>query len=164
MISHTVQRGVNMNEKTLFWLVKIVIVIMVICGIAFNLFLAPLTSSDVGSKGFAIAIQCIFQSLISIPCFFVLIIAWKISLDMQKGRLFTFENANRVRQASTALFVSILGFLFGKVLFYILGWNKELIVHLIILIVGLSILVLMLVLSHYIYCAAKLQEESDFTV
>ena len=153
-----------MNEKTLLLLVKIVIVIMILCGIAFNMFLAPMTATDMGSKGTAITIQYIFQWLVSIPCFFVLFLAWKICLDMQDNGLFTFENAKRVRYASIALFVSILGFLFSKVFFYILGWNRELIVHLIILIVGLTILVMMMVLSHYINCAAKLQEESDFTV
>ena len=153
-----------MKEKALLWLVKIVIVIMLLCGIAFNIFLAPMTATDIGSKGIAIIIQCVFQWLVSMPCFFVLFWAWKICLEMQNGRLFTFENAKRVKYASIALFVSILGFLFGEIFFYILGWNRELIVHLIILIVGLTILVMMIVLSHYIYCAAKLQEESDFTV
>ena len=153
-----------MKEKALLWLVKIAIVIMLLCGIAFNIFLAPMTATDIGSKGIAIIIQCVFQWLVSMPCFFVLFWAWKICLEMQNGRLFNFENAKRVKYSSIALFVSILGFLFGKIFFYILGWNRELIVHLIILIVGLTILVMMIVLSHYINCAAKLQEESDFTV
>lgn len=153
-----------MNEKSLLNWVRIVIILMAICGIAFNLFLAPLTSTEIGSQGVAIVCQCVFQWLISIPCFWVLFIAWKICLGMQNGRLFTFENSILIKQASILLFSSVISFLIGKILFYLLGWNKELIVHMIILIIGFTIGVMIMVLSHYIYCAAKLQEESDFTV
>ena len=153
-----------MIEKYLLFLVRVTIIVMVMCGIAFNLFLVPMTSTDIGNNQIAIIIQCIVQWVISIPCFCVLVLAWRISSNMKSGRLFAFENAKRINDASTLLFISIVGFIIAKVLFYLLGWNKELIVHVIIIIVGLALLVMMKVLSHYIYNAAELQEESDFTV
>ena len=153
-----------MVEKSLLCLVRITIVVMAICGIAFNIFLVPMTATDIGNNEIAIVIQCISQWIISIPCFGVLILAWIISSNMKIGRLFTFENAKRIKQASILLSISIIGFIIAKVLFYCLGWNKELIVHIIIIIVGLTILVMMMLLSYYIYNAAELQEESDFTV
>ena len=128
------------------------------------MFLAPLTSTEIGSKGVAISCQCIFQWLISMPCFFVLFIAWETCLDMQNGRLFTFENAKRIKRASILLLSSVISFVIGKVLFYLLGWNKELIIHMIIFIIGFTVWVMIAALSHYIGSAAKLQEESDFTV
>ena len=153
-----------MIEKSLLCLVRITIIVMAICGIAFNIFLAPMTATDIGNNEIAIVIQCIVQWVISIPCFCVLVLAWRISSNMKSGRLFAFENAKRINDASTLLFISIVGFIIAKVSFYLLGWNKELIVHVIIIIVGLALLVMMKVLSHYIYNAAELQEESDFTV
>lgn len=153
-----------MREKSLINLTRVVILLMAICGVAFNLFLVPLTSTDIGCEGAALIVQCVFQWLVSIPCFWILILAWKICADMKKGRLFTLENSNRIRRAAIALLISIIGFLIAKAVFYFLGWNKELILHLIISIVGFTFLVIMIVLSHYIYRAAELQEESDYTV
>lgn len=153
-----------MQEKSLIHLTRVIILIMAICGIVFDLFLVPLTATDVGGEGVPLLVQCIFQWLVSIPCFGILVLAWRVCADMKKGRLFILENSIRIKRAAVSLLVSIIAFLIGKVIFFLLGWNRELILHLIIAIVGFTFLVIMIVLSHYIYRAAELQEESDYTV
>lgn len=153
-----------MNERSLLWALRAVIILMAICGIAFDVFLVPLTANGDQINEAAVAVQCVYQVIVSLPCFWILILAWRICDDMKNGRLFTFENSKRVGSASVALLISIVGFLMGKALFYILGWNRELILHLVIAIVGSTFLVMMMALSYYINCAAKLQEESDLTV
>lgn len=153
-----------MSEKVLFRAMKLIVILMGICGIAFDIFLVPLTIAE-KYYGTAVEwIQWIFQCIVSVPCFWILCLAWRICNDMAEGRLFTFENANRIYKSSIALLGSVSAFLAGKIVFFLLGWNRELLIHLIIAIMGITFLIIMNVLAHYIRRAAELQEESDLTV
>ena len=153
-----------MSEKVLFRAMKLIIILMGICGIAFDVFLVPLTVAEKYDGTVEELIQWIYQCIISVPCFWILCLAWKICNDMAKGRLFTFENANRIYKSSIALLVSVLVFLIGKVVFFLLGWNRELLIHSIIAVMGITFLIIFNALAHYIRRAAELQEESDLTV
>lgn len=153
-----------MSDKVLFRAMKLIIILMGICGIAFDAFLVPLTIAEKYDGTVVELIQWIYQCIVSAPCFWILSLAWKIGNDMARGRLFTFENANRIFKSSVALLVSVSAFLIGKVVFFLLGWNRELLIHSIIAVMGITFLIIFNALAHYIRRAAELQEESDLTV
>lgn len=153
-----------MTEKVLLRGMRFIIILMGICGIAFDIFLVPITCAETYRGTAAELIQWIYQCAVSLPCFWLLILAWRVAKEMERGRVFVAENAIRIQRAAIALTASVAAFLFGKILFFALGWNTELLIHLIIAIMGITFTIIMMALSHYIRRAAELQEETDLTV
>ena len=160
-----------MNEKKLTILMRVAILLIGLCGVAICLFWLPMSSGK-GAATFSwdelqkvqVWTQYAFQWLISLPCFWLLITAWKITGDMQRGRLFTEENVRLVKKSTVILLVDILLYLAGNIIFAVLGWNEWFILQLFAAIVGLIIAILLFILSQYLMKAAVLQEESDLTV
>lgn len=161
-----------MIDKKLCEWVKFIIVLMGICGLLFDVFLVPIEVGNLGTEGgqyfdktnISFIVQYFFQWIVSIPCFWVLILAWRACGDMKTGNLFTVKNSKRVKQASVALLISVVAFIVGNLIFAILKWNSEYSIRIIIAIMGVTFWVIMTVLSHYLKRAAELQEESDATI
>ena len=159
------------NEKKLTVLMRTAIVLIGICGVAICLFWLPMNGNNGGvTLSWEVlqktenCIQYIFQWVVSLPCFWLLVMAWIIASDMQKERLFVEKNALRVKQATAILLADILLFLIGNIIFALLGWSEWLILHLFAAVVGLIIAILLFIFSQYLMKAANLQEESDLTV
>ena len=160
-----------MNEKGLTNLMRLAIFLIGACGTMICLFWLPMSSgkglavfSWIELKKLEIWTQYVFQWLISLPCFWLLIMAWKVTSDMQKGKLFTEQNVRLIKNATVILLVNILLYLAGNVTFAALGWNKWLILQLFAVIVGSIIAILLFIFSQYLLKAAGLQEECDLTV
>lgn len=161
-----------MQDKKLSFLIRATIIFIAVCGVAICLFWVPM-----GEFGWQIGdaclvegetkefwIQVIFHWLVSIPCFYLLWLAWQVTKDMQKGRLFIVENSVRVKYATYVLAGDLLLFLLGHTLFTLLRWNTSYIIYLLVALIGLVVVVFLAVLSHYLSQAAELQEESDGTI
>ena len=158
-----------MTEKALCFWVRCAIVAMAICGVCVCIFWYPysvsLTTEKIqGAKTAAYWLQLTFYWLISLPCFAILFIGWKITTEMKSGSLFLETNAKAVKTAVQILFTDIAVFLIGNVIFLFLGWNVFAFVYLFIAVIGLIIGVFMAILSHYLYKAAELQEECEGTI
>ena len=160
-----------MDEKRLTLLMRLVIILIGLCGVMICLFWLPMSSGK-GWVAFSWAelkkveflAQYAFQWLISLPCFWLLIMAWKMTLDMQKGRLFIEQNVLLVKKATVILLVNIILYLAGNITFSALGWNAWLVLQLFAALVGLIITILLFIFSQYLMQAAVLQEESDLTI
>ena len=160
-----------MDDKKLTVFMRIAIILIGICGVAICLFWLPMTTTkSFGALSWGALrkvenwTQYIFHWGISLPCFWLLIMAWEVTSDMQKGRLFIEKNAVRVKCATVILLCDILLFLIGNITFAILGWNEWLVLHLFAAVVGLIVAIVLFIFSQYLRKAATLQEESDLTV
>ena len=161
-----------MKDKKLSFLMRVSIISIAVCGIAICLLWVPM-----GEFGWKIGdewlfegqtkefwSQIIFHWIVSLPCFYLLWLAWQVTNDMQKGRLFIFENSLRVKRAMYILTADLLLFLLGHTLFALLRWHAFDIIYLLVALMGLIVVVFLTVLSHYLSRAAELQEESDGTI
>ncbi len=161
-----------MNEKALSALTRAAIIIIGICGLLTCLFLVPTSIGQGTLKDISWGtlntsefwIQYIFHWIVSLPCFWLLVIAWQITLDMDQGRLFLSQNAIRVNRATAILIIDIMAFVIGNIIFVLLGWSSWFVLHIFVAITGLLLSVFMYILSKYLMRAAILQEESDLTV
>ena len=158
-----------MSEKRLSVLIRFAIVLSCICGLLSCLFWIPISVGvtslrNIPWKSVEFWMQYIFHWMVSLPCFWLLVLAWKVSVSMNKDKLFLEKNSVYVRNASLILTVDIIVFLIGNILFALIGWNSWLILQGLFAVTGLVICIFMYVLSKYLSQAAILQEESDLTV
>ena len=74
------------------------------------------------------------------------------------------QNSLRTKQAACVLTMDLLVFLVGHTVFALLQWNQLYILYCFAAVIGLVLVMLLSILSHYLYRAAELQEESDGTI
>ena len=161
-----------MQDKKLSFLMRTSIIFIAVCGIAICLLWVPM-----GEFGWKIGeawlfegqtkefwVQIVFHWMVSLPCFYLLWLAWQVTKDMQKGRLFIVQNSVRVKYATYVLAGDLLLFLLGHTLFALLRWNTSYILYLLVALIGFIVVVFLTVLSHYLLRAAELQEESEGTI
>lgn len=108
----------------------------------------------------------VFLRLTVIPCYLVLISAWKVAGNIGKGRSFSYENGRCFKKISQYACADSMFFLVGNILFWLLGINHPgiVIVSLVIVFLGLSISLASKALSQLVDDAAGLQEECDLTI
>ena len=161
-----------MSEKKLSLLMRLAIILIAVCGVAICAFWVPVGIFGWLNRGVAWAdlqtiefwLQFIFQWMVSLPCFYLLFLAWHITADMKEGKLFAFENSLRTKRAAYVLTVDLLVFLIGHTVFALLQWNTVYGLYAFVAVIGLILAVFLVVLSHYLCRAAELQEESDLTI
>ena len=158
-----------MTEKSLCIWVRYAILAIAICGVCACAFWYPYsvswsTKALQATQKVAYWVQLVFYWLISLPCFALLCMGWKITTAIKEDRLFVEQNATLVKKAVHILFADIIVFLVGNAIFLALGWNAFALLYLLFAVVGLVISVFMAILSHYLYKAAVLQEESEGTI
>ena len=108
----------------------------------------------------------IFLWILSVPCYMALWMAWKIFTDIEKDRAFTMENAKRMGNVSFLAAADAVLLVVGNVVYLILNMNHPgvLLAAFFIALVGIAIAIAAAMLSHLIRKAAKLQDESDWTI
>ena len=108
----------------------------------------------------------IFLWATGIPCFAVLMDAWKIAGNIGKDRSFSEENA-RLFQKISVFSAADAGFFFvGNLILLLLDMSHPSVVlfSLIVVFAGVAVAVAAAVLSHLVKKAALLQEQSDWTI
>lgn len=163
-----------MTTKSLLFWVRCAIVIIALCGItvcalwypySFSIINIDLTAADLSElttvQGWGLLS---FYWTVSIPCFAILIIAWKISASIKTEQLFTNKTAKMIKICALILLVDLSVFLIGNVVFLLLKMNDFAIIYFFLIMGGLVLSVLLSALSHYVAKAAELQELSDGTV
>ena len=159
-----------MTGKALCFWVRCAIIAIAICGVCVCAFWYPfsisLTSTKLqaGEQTAAYWTQLLFNWLASLPCFWILVMGWKVTAAIKEDRLFKEEIAKTVKIATQILFMDVAVFFVGNLVFLLLGWNDFALMYLFFVIIGLVIGVFMAILSHYLYRAAELQEESEGTI
>ena len=163
-----------MTTKSLLFWVRCAIVIIALCGItvcalwypySFSIINIDLTATDLSElttvQGWGLLS---FYWAVSIPCFAILIIAWKISASIKTEQLFTNKSAKMIKICALILLVDSSVFLIGNVVFLLLKMNDFAIIYFFLIMGGLVLSVLLSALSHYVAKAAELQELSDGTI
>ena len=167
-------RGFDMTTKSLLFWVRCAIVIIALCGItvcalwypySFSIINIDLTATDLSELTTVQGWELLsFYWAVSIPCFAILIIAWKISASIKTEQLFTNKSAKMIKICALILLVDSSVFLIGNVVFLLLKMNDFAIIYFFLIMGGLVLSVLLSALSHYVAKAAELQELSDGTI
>jgi len=102
----------------------------------------------------------------AIPCYIILLFVFKISGEVRNDNSFSYQTAKYLKNIAVLIFVDIACFFVGNIVLFFLNMNHPgiLFVSLIIDIVGIVIALVAVILSHFVYKAAILQEESNGTV
>lgn len=163
-----------MTAKSLFFWVRFSIVIIALCGLTVCALWYPYSFSliKIGLLGSELSELTSIQSwgllsfywAVSIPCFVILIIAWKISVYIKTEQLFTIKVANMIKLCALILLIDLGIFLIGNIIFLLLKINDFAIIYFFLIIGGLVLFILLSVLSYYVAKAAELKEISDGTV
>jgi len=156
-----------MNRLTLANRLKAIIIGAAICGLILYAFLLPYLGRQLfPDTPLAFWGYLCFLWISGIPCYAVLIFAWRIAHNIGLDRSFTEENAVLLRRISTLAAVDA-GYIFiGNPILILLGVGHELFVLLSVIIVfaGIAVSVAAAALSHLVLRAAELQEQSDLTI
>lgn len=108
----------------------------------------------------------IFIWLSAIPCYIVLVFAWKIFTNIGKDESFTALNANYLKWISILAAVDSFFFFIGNVILGLLSMNHPgiIIFALFVVTFGFAITIIAAALSHLVMKAADLQTQSDLTI
>lgn len=108
----------------------------------------------------------IFIWMTGIPCYAVLVLAWKVAVNIGKDNSFSMDNARLMKCVAGMALFDVTFFFIGNVVFLFLNMNHPgiVIASLLIVFIGVAVAVAAVVLSHLIAKAAVLKEEADFTI
>lgn len=157
------------QHRLIKWL-KFLVIFVAGCGMVMDLGVLP----GVGSWMVDLAPEfggyfwpwLIFLWILSVPCYMALWMAWKIFTDIEKDKAFTMENAKRMGNVSFLAAADAVLLVVGNVVYLILHMNHPgvLLASFFIALVGIAIAIAAAMLSHLIRKAARLQDESDWTI
>ena len=105
--------------------------------------------------------QLSFYWAVSIPCFIVLIMAWKTAREVKADRAFTPKVAGLIKKSAVLLIVDIVVFVIGNIVFLALRWNDFAIVYFILAAIGLVVVSVLFALFHFLMKAIKLKDETE---
>lgn len=157
------------QHRLIKWL-KFLVIFAAGCGMVMDLGVLPGVGSwmvdlapEFGRR--ILAMAHIFMGL-SVPCYMALWMAWKIFTDIEKDKAFTMENAKRMGNVSFLAAADAVLLVVGNVVYLILHMNHPgvLLASFLIALVGTAIAIAAAMLSHLIRKAARLQDESDWTI
>ncbi|MBR6953898.1 MAG: DUF2975 domain-containing protein [Clostridia bacterium] len=108
----------------------------------------------------------IFLWLTAIPCGIALAAGWRIAVNIGRDRSFSRENARLLHRIAWLAAVDTLYFFLGNIILLFLSMNHVgvVLISLLICFVGVAVTVVAACLSHLVYKAADLQEQSDLTI
>lgn len=159
-----------MTQKKLSKWMKLIVLLLGICGVVIFAVAVPVIGLEL-LDGYPEFSYCfvpwlVFVSLMAIPCYAVLVIAWRIAQSIAENNSFTEINSRRLKCVSM-LSLATSAYLFaGSTVFLLLGMN-----HFSLFLgtgrisfVGVAISVASAVLSYLVQKASVLQEQSDLTI
>ena len=159
-----------MDQKTLAWWLKAVILGIGICGLVVFLWLVPFAGKGILEgypefEGWYLP-WFIFLEISGLPCFSVLCFGWKIAGNISGDRSFSMENAGFLKKIAYCAGGDTVYFFIGNIILWLCGMNHPgvLLASLLVDFIGIAVSVAAAGLSHLVEKAAKLQEESEFTI
>lgn len=162
--------GNRMTQNALAKWLKAIIVGVGICGLVFYGFVIPGYGGSIASLYPELA-YCYYPWLVfiwitGIPCYAVLVFAWKIAVNIQNDNSFSMANAHFLKWVSILALGDSVFFFIGNVLFVLLNMNHPGIALALMLIVfiGVAVAVVSAALSHLVAKAAVLKEQTDLTI
>lgn len=159
-----------MNQKNLSKWLQCIIIIMGLCGFVVCAAVIPLYGKHLQTLYPEFSNRflpwLIFLWLSSIPCFTVLVFAWKIATNIGNDQSFSTQNARLLQWISSLSTVDAGFFFVGNILLLLLDMSHPslVIASLLVVFIGIVFAVVTAILSHLVQKAAVLQEQSDWTV
>lgn len=159
-----------MEQKTLSNWLKCILIGVGLCGLIVYVMVIPMMGMNICSQYPEFSNRfwpwLIFIWVSGIPCFMVLAISWRITLNIERNLSFSMANAELFKWIS-GLAAGDAGFFFvGNIVLFFLNMSHPSVVlgSLVIEFIGVAIAVASAVLSHLVQKAAVLQEQSDWTI
>ena len=159
-----------MNHATLRRWLRLVIIGMGICGLIVYGWVFPAMHSILCQMHPEYTIPynawLVFLLITAIPCYGVLLFAWRIANNIGKGDAFTYSNGKAFRGIFWMAAADTLFFFGGNVLFLLCNFSRPAIflISLVLVFFGIAIAVCAKAMSHLVDNAAALQEENNGTI
>ncbi|MDR1094033.1 MAG: DUF2975 domain-containing protein [Clostridiales bacterium] len=155
-----------MSSKSLCFWVRCAIGMIAVCGLCVCAAWYPLGTSFSALVASDLAAWCMlaFFWLTSLPCFFILVLSWKISAAIKTGDFFTARVAKLIKSSALILFIDLGAFFIGNLVFALLQVNVWALAYFFLTIAGLVTAIFMSVLSHYVAKAAELRDLNEGTI
>lgn len=163
-----------MDSTKINIVLRISIIIIALCGVAMCAFWYPFSVSltTIGTvnatptleQNIKIWAQLSFYWITSIPCFFVLVLMWFITIIFKKEGFFSGRVIKIARIEILTLLVDLAIFLIGNIVFVILGWNNFAIIYFLITVIGLVVVGLLCLFINIIKKGIQMQEEIEGTI
>lgn len=152
------------------WL-KCIIIGVGICGLIVYFLVVPVIGRTIAVMEQGVYDHCYWPWLIfiwvtGVPCYTVLVLAWKVVCNIGADRSFSLPNAKLLKWISVLAAADAALFFAGNIVFLFLNMNHPGIVLFsqIIVFAGIAVAVAAAALSHLVLKAADLQEQSDYTI
>lgn len=159
-----------MKQSTLARWLRVILVGVLICGLTVYFFIVPSMGQDlvISAPEFESWYMpwLLFISGTSLPCAAGFVFAWLITVNIGRDRSFSAENSRYLKYIAILAAVDAAYFFVGNVIFLSLNMSHPGVVLLSLMIVfaATAVAVAAAALSHLVYKAALLQEESDLTI
>lgn len=160
-----------MKQSSLANWLKIIIVGLGICGLIIFCIVLPILGQTIdqayqGEFHSYYLFWLIFIWVAALPCYAVLVLAWRVAVNIGKDRSFSIQNAKLIKGISYLAAADSAFFFLGNIisLFFNLNHPSVVLASLFIIFIGVAISVAAAVLSHLILKAQVLQEQSDWTI
>ena len=160
-----------MKPKKFSVMMKSVIIALALFGAGFYFYFVPAFLKQVDSFKLFTHRQIFLPWLIltvltCIPCYAVLVLAWKMAVSVEKDKQFSHKNSGRLKKIAVCALADTGFFFLGSLVYWVLGINIPAIVviSVIILFVGIAFAAAADVLAGMVEKAAILQEENDLTI
>lgn len=159
-----------MTPKTLSRWLKCILFIVGLCGLIVYAVVVPMYGDHLRTLYPEFSNRflpwLIFLWASGIPCFTVLVFAWRIATNIEKDQCFSNQNARLLKWISILSATDAAFFFVGNVLLLLLNMSHPGVVlaSLVIVFVGVAFAAVSAVLSYFVKKAAVLQEQSDWTI
>lgn len=159
-----------MTQKSLSVWMKIIVIMLGICGLVLYGFVVPYVGLDFAQNypdyAHCFAPWVVYLSITAIPCYIVLFLAWKIATSISVDSAFTDKNSARLKSVSILALATSAYMFIGNVALLLLNMTHISVFLGVCLIVfiGIAISVASAVLSYLVKRAAMLQQDCDLTI
>ncbi|MBO5070086.1 MAG: DUF2975 domain-containing protein [Roseburia sp.] len=160
-----------MRQDALSKWLKFIIIGVGICGVIVYGMVIPMLGQAIaayeqGAFDYCFWPWLVFIWITAIPCYMVLIFAWKIASNIGIDKSFTAVNARYLKWISVLAAADAAFFFIGNIVYLFLNMNHPGIVlfSLLVVFAGVAVAIASAALSHLVLKAEVLQEQSDWTI
>ena len=157
-----------MNAKRITIIFRIAIIAIGLCGLLICAFWYPFsislttmgtsTAAPTTEQNIRIWVQLVFYWAVSVPCFLILVFAWRISSAIKKEELFSNKIVRLINQEISIMLIDLFVFLIGNIVFVLLKWNDFAIIYFMIIVIGLVVISCLWIALYVIKRGIEMQE------
>lgn len=159
-----------MEQHTLVRWLKLLVLFAAACGAALDIAILPMEGLRLAAAypefAWCFWPWLVFLWMLSIPCYLALLAAWRIFRNIERDQAFTMQNAEHMSHISFLAAADAGLLVLGNGIYLILGMSHPgILLHSFLwAFIGILAAVASAALAQLIQKAAKLQDESDWTI